>query len=337
MPAGVVGELYVGGAGVARGYLNRPELTAQRFVPNPFGTVTGSTTPATWPAGCPTASLEYLGRNDLQVKVRGLPDRARRDRGRYSACPGVRDAAVLARETPDGGTGLVAYLVPDADADGEASPGRGRAADAEQVTQWRTVFDTAYEQYEQAGGADPTFNIRGWTSSYTGEPIPAEEMRRWWRDTVALVRATKPRRVLEIGSGTGLLLFRLAGACEQYTGLDLSSSAIAHVRRHLPADWQHVTLLRSAGATSWSDLKGDAYDTVVRELGGPVPGRARGYLVDVLTKAAGLLAPGGRIVVGDVRHRALLEAFHVSVLEEGRPAGADDAELCPPGPPAPCG
>lgn len=150
-------------------------------------------------------------------------------------------------------------------------------------------------------------------------------MRRWVEDTVALVRRTGPRRVLEIGSGTGLLLFRLADACEQYTGLDLSDTAVDHVRRHLPADWEHVRLLRRAGHEV-DDLAAEGFDTViVNSVAQYLPSAA--YLVEVLTKAAAVLAPGGRIVVGDVRHLALLDAFQVSVLQPGLPAGAGDAEL----------
>ena len=115
VPVGVPGELYLGGDGLARGYLGRPELTAERFVPDPFAPRrrAGSTAPATWSAGAPTATLEFLGRLDDQVKIRGF----RIEPGEIEAAlrphpGGPRAAVVRARDDGRGDPRLVAYVVP---------------------------------------------------------------------------------------------------------------------------------------------------------------------------------------------------------------------------------
>jgi amino acid adenylation domain-containing protein len=112
-PIGVPGEIYVGGAGVARGYLNRPELTAHRFIPDPFSRRPGATLYRSGDLArrLENGDIEYLGRIDQQVKIRGFRIEPGEIEAALARHPAIREVAVIAREDAPGDKRLVAYLV----------------------------------------------------------------------------------------------------------------------------------------------------------------------------------------------------------------------------------
>jgi amino acid adenylation domain-containing protein len=311
VPAGLPGELYIGGTGVARGYLMRPGLTAERFIPDPFGLEAGARMYRTGDRARFLSNadfggdLEFLGRSDQQLKVRGYRIEPGEIESALKRHPAVREALVLAREDPTGDKRLVAYVTQNAEITKSLAASQ---LEEEQVAQWQMVHDD--EVFNQTAPlADPTFNISGWNSSYTGEPIPDEEMREWVDDAVDRILSLEPKRALELGCGTGLLLFRLAPHCESYVGTDFSPAALSYVRQQLSDD-KVVLLERSAD--DFRDIEPNSFDAVIlNSVVQYFPSVV--YLLRVLENAVKSIRSGGFVFVGDVRSLPLLEAFHTSV------------------------
>lgn len=310
VPIGVPGELHVGGAGVARGYLNRPELTDERFIADPFVKEEGA---RLYKSGdlvryLDNGDLEYLGRIDHQVKVRGFRIELGDIEAALTNHDAVQESVVIPREDNPGDKRLVGYVVLNPNFIYEWCQDYQR----EQVKEWEVVFEDYYGQPEAT--ADPTFNIIGWNSNYTGEPIPAEEMKEWLDATVERIRSLQPKNVYEIGTGTGMILYRVAPVAESYTGSDFSKKAIGYVKRTLELiDPIETSIqLHHHPADDFSQVRKNAFDTVIlNSIIQYFPSSQ--YLIEVLKGAVRSLVPGGRIFIGDVRDLRLLEAFHTAV------------------------
>jgi amino acid adenylation domain-containing protein len=319
-PAGVPGELYIAGIGVARGYLGQPRETAERFLPDPFGAAPGARMYHTGDRArrLSDGRLEFLGRSDHQVKIRGYRIETGEIEHALERHSAVRRAAVIAETGGPAGAFLAGY-VEAADA---------ARAGSEALERWRDLFDGHIYADPRDDGGDATFNITGWSSSLTGEPMPARDMREWVADAVRTVREFKPQSVYEIGCGTGLLLLPLAPECRKYVGSDFSRVALDAVEaqmRRLGGRIPQVEL-RLHHADDFSRVGVGEFDTVIlNSVVQYFPTLA--YWMRVLESVERSVAAGGRVFIGDVRSLPLLGAFAAECELRNAADGAPVAQL----------
>ena len=316
VPLGVPGELAIGGAGLARGYRSDPERTAEKFVPDPFSAEPGARLYRTGDLvrARRDGSIEFLGRLDHQVKIRGFRVELGEIETALAAHPAVRQCVAAVRQEEPGRSRLIAWVVPNpeaASASASAAPAAATEAAATWEAQWQMLYSKAISEAEGEGSeeTDPELRIIRWTGSVAS---PEEEMAEWVRHASGQIRALAPRRVLEIGVGTGLLLRELASGCESYTGTDFSGDAIEYLGRRLPAESPElaakVRLLRQP-ADDFTGIEKRAFDAVViHSVVQYFPSVE--YLLRVIEGAVEALAPGGFLYVGDVQSLPLLEAYH---------------------------
>ncbi|MBB4635036.1 non-ribosomal peptide synthetase/type I polyketide synthase [Longimicrobium terrae] len=228
VPAGLPGELYIGGAGVARGYLGRPALSAEKFVPDPFAGPgdrmyrTGDR--ARW---LPEGDLLILGRTDHQLKIRGYRVEPGEIEAALRRCDGVRECLVVAREDRPGDRRLVAYVVGDAEA--AALGDQLRRTLPEYMVPGAFVRLDALPQ-TRTGKLDPrTLPAPVWSAARAEDEAPRNEVEAelaaMWAELLGIEDVGVTRSFFELG-GDSFLALRLFTRANRQLGCDLPVSTL---------------------------------------------------------------------------------------------------------------
>jgi amino acid adenylation domain-containing protein len=318
-PAGVPGELHIGGAGLARGYFDRTDLTAEKFIADPFSDSGRLYKTGDLVRRLADGSIEFLGRIDHQVKVRGYRIELGEIETALDQHSSVQNSVVVAREDTPGNKRLVAYVV--ADTGQESRNEELGDENSYWEKQWDTLYSSAIADQSSESDADKdlTLNIIQWTE---GVVAPEEEMREWVDHTVERIMSLRPDSVLEIGCGTGLLLLKVAPHCSKYVGEDYSEVAIEHLRKRISEGAKSLPQveLHTRKADQFDGFEEQSFDLVIiNSVAQYFPNME--YMMRVVEGAVKMVRPGGIVFVGDVQNHALLEAYHTdSMLRRSDPS-----------------
>jgi len=303
-PIGVAGELHIGGVGLARGYINQPDLTDEKFILDPFSEIPGAKLYKTGDLArfLPDGAIEYLGRLDYQVKIRGFRIELGEIEAAISEEPLVSDVVVDLKTLSSLDKRLIAYMVINENPEKEQMN-----LAIEQVDEWSQTWNDTYDL--AAPVAEPTFNTVGWNDSFSGKPFEKEVMASWLDHTVRRIFRNNPRQVLEIGCGTGMLLFKVAPQCEVYYGTDFSENTLSELSKII--EFSNVKLIQKR-ADEIDSLKEINFNMVImNSVIQYFP--SVDYLFSVIESAMEMIEPGGTVFLGDVRNLSLLETLHTSI------------------------
>lgn len=254
VPTGVRGEIYLSGAGVARGYRGRQELTARRFLPDPFSADEHSRLYRTGDLGRWRAdgTLEYQGRNDDQVKIRGYRIELAEIEEQLAQHPQVREVAVAAREMTAGATSLVAYVT--ARGENQPSPGELRAHLVKRLPEYmvprafvvlKSLPLTPSGKLNRRALPEPDH------SAYASQRYEApkgqveQELAQMWQGLLLVERVGRQDNFFELGGDSMLAVKLVDRAAKQFTVKLTVASVFRHPTIQQFAD--EVTALQAAG------------------------------------------------------------------------------------------
>ncbi|MDR8367970.1 non-ribosomal peptide synthetase, partial [Pseudomonas sp. JL3] len=230
VPFGVTGEIFIGGDGVARGYLNLDGISAERFLVDPFSEQPDGRMYKTGDLARyrPDGRLEYLGRNDFQVKVRGFRIELGEIEAKLGHCAGVKEAAVIVREDTPGDKRLVAYVVPQAEITLNAAALRTQLSTllAEYMLPSAFVSLTALPltpNRKLDRQALPAPDAEAYASRTREAPQGATEiaLAQIWQALLKVESVGRHDHFFELG-GHSLLVMRLISQVREHLGVELS-------------------------------------------------------------------------------------------------------------------
>ena len=303
VPLGINGELYISGDGLAREYLNQPELTGEKFIKNPFKDDPNSRLYKTGDLVkyLPDGSIEFIRRIDNQVKVRGF--RVELSEIELNLLNHENVEIGIARVLKNNSTKtneIAAYIKFNTNRVDKDSINEKRVED------WVSLYDNIYSKIEDK----KTNEFIGWNSSFTGLPIGKIEMSEWLKSTIDLIKQFNPYTILEIGSGTGLILFEMTKHFNKYYGLDNSKESINYLNKIIDSEkalYNNIELCRK-GADEIRDLNVNDVDTVIiNSVAQYFPNLQ--YLEQVLVDSIEKIENKGSIILGDLRNYQLMEDF----------------------------
>ncbi|MCB9251759.1 MAG: amino acid adenylation domain-containing protein [Flavobacteriales bacterium] len=305
---GVPGEICIGGKGVTRGYLKNPELTSERFIANP---VTGDLSDRFYRTGdlgrwLKDGTIDFMGRMDDQVKVRGYRIELGEVENQLNHLDSIDSSCAVVKKAADGLAVLESYVIPNP----KYLVSLEKELYLEQVKNWTEIYESEYSNTDQSKDLNTEFNYVSWKDSFTGEPVPEEQMKAWINDVRDRLLEISPRRVLEIGCGTGMVFFAIEKNLQQYYGTDISGKSIGQLKEHLkhnrkePNAFFRVAAAHELNTTDYENIDTIILNSVIQYF----PGEK--YLDDVLKNCFEIIGNNkGQIVLGDVRDRELLNLF----------------------------
>lgn len=320
VPLGVVGELVVTGDGLARGYTD-PKHNVDRFI---LITIDGKQVKAYRTGDFvryrPTdGQIEFFGRMDGQTKIRGQrvePAEIEHAMRRHRS---IKDAVVLVQRDQGQDAHLVGFVTLHQSAFESPTPDPKDEDDdqAHQVSTWEELFDKdTYRLIEEVKPESVGRDFVGWTSMYDGNAIDKGEMNEWLDDTINTIRRSgESSRILEVGSGSGMILFNLIQGLQSYVGLDPAQRAVSFINSmaaKMPELTDKIHMHKGTAAdVPVLDLNGDMYPSmvVVNSVAQYFPSQE--YLLNLvgnLIKRESIKT----LFFGDMRSHSLYQEFRVT-------------------------